>query len=488
MSLKSLAATLFLAAAVSAYDNGSPHARLPTMGWSSWIALGPAGSAPIFDFCDYDSVKNSIDAFVELGFPDHGYYHVHLDDCWAGGRNSTGYLYAELDHFPGGTLKPLIDYAHSFNLSFGLYTCAGNFTCVGGRPGSRDHWQQDADVWAEWGVDWVKMDWCNTDGMEPPTAYGNMSVALNNTGRHMAFNMCEWGLDSPWVWGDAVAQSWRMAGDHTGVWSSTKSTIAASAAIPASNSGQPYGWNDMDMLETGCYEQCAHANGRQPNMTAIEYMTEFSMWAISASPLLFTSPIMNCTSAPSPVCNVTLVDQLSIAACTYGTSFGCGSDNNTMWTNDGCRGDFICNGLNVTCDVDGNGEHICPCESSSNVTCTPWISDLQKQILFNDEVIAINQDVTPQGRPINGNDLSIWARVLSDGSIAVAFYNQDDTPANINVDFSALPYVNWSSSTTVSVRDLWAHSDLGSFTGSYPQTGSVNVLPHQTHLVRMTKQ
>jgi hypothetical protein len=41
-------------------------------------------------------------------------------------------------------------------LSFGLYTCSGLLTCVGGRPGSFGHWQQDADVFAEWGVDWVK--------------------------------------------------------------------------------------------------------------------------------------------------------------------------------------------------------------------------------------------------------------------------------------------------------------------------------------------
>ena len=61
-------------------------------------------------------------------------------------------------------------------------------------------------------------------------------------GYPVAFNMCEWGVDSPWTWGDAVAQTWRMAGDHTGVWSSTKSTIAASAAIPAQYSGRPYGW------------------------------------------------------------------------------------------------------------------------------------------------------------------------------------------------------------------------------------------------------
>jgi alpha-galactosidase len=61
-------------------------------------------------------------------------------------------------------MKPVVDYVHSKNLSFGLYTCGGTFTCVGGRPGSKDHWKQDADVFAEWGVDWVKMDWCNTQG------------------------------------------------------------------------------------------------------------------------------------------------------------------------------------------------------------------------------------------------------------------------------------------------------------------------------------
>ena len=101
-----------------------------------------------------------------------------------------------------------------------------------------------------------------------------MSVALNATGRPIAFNMrvpqrpcarklarrthspppqacapsftaanrCEWGDENPWEWGNNVAQSWRMAGDHTGNWDSTKSVIRASAAIPAANSGHPYGW------------------------------------------------------------------------------------------------------------------------------------------------------------------------------------------------------------------------------------------------------
>ena len=103
-------------------------------------------------------------------------------------------------------------------------------------------------MFAEWGVDWVKQDFCNVPSEfknNPQPLYANMSAALNATGRPIAFSMCEWGVANPWTWGDAIAQSWREAGDHTGVWSSTKSVIQSSAAIPAEFSGRPYGWNDM---------------------------------------------------------------------------------------------------------------------------------------------------------------------------------------------------------------------------------------------------
>ena len=265
------------------------------------------------------------------------------------------------------------------------------------------------------------MDWCNSQGEDIQTTYASMSKALNESGRAIHFNMCEWGKENPWEWGDKVAQSWRMSGDHTGVWSSTKAQIASTAAIPPSGSGRPFGWNDMDMLETGNYDQAAHANNRESNMTAEEYMTEFSMWAIAASPLTVTTPIMNCSQgrrhqnvpngglrfipqpdlrAPDETCNVTLTKQVCIrvcacvvergvpiiccsdskkssgrrvlfgkpvvmcfdfdtivlfglsqtshAACTLGVSFGCNETEKSMWTNNGCRGLFGCDGYATT--------------------------------------------------------------------------------------------------------------------------------------------
>ena len=52
----------------------------------------------------------------------------------------------------------------------------------------------------------------------------------------------QWGKDNPWEWGPDCAQSWRMSGDHTPVWTSTKQQIQLSAKIPAEYSGKPYGW------------------------------------------------------------------------------------------------------------------------------------------------------------------------------------------------------------------------------------------------------
>ena len=243
LSVALLAVLLAVAPPACAYDNGAPHSRLPTLGWSSWVALGPGSEHPIFDYCDEASVMAAADAMIETGLYDAGYTSFHLDDCWASYRNASGYVFPEKDHFPNG-MKKVVDYAHSKGLSFGLYTCGGTETCVGRRPGSKGYWKEDALQYAAWGVDWVKMDWCNSAPQDPKNTYPIMAAALNATGRPIHFNMCEWGKENPWEWGFDCAQSWRMSGDHTGTWSSTKNQIASSAAIPAEYTGKPWGWNE----------------------------------------------------------------------------------------------------------------------------------------------------------------------------------------------------------------------------------------------------
>ena len=92
-------------AAVRAYPNGAPDTRLPSLGWSSWTALGPGANHAQFDFCDEFSVRAAVDAFIEVGLYEAGYRTIHLDDCWAnpGGRNSSGFLFPEVRRENGET-------------------------------------------------------------------------------------------------------------------------------------------------------------------------------------------------------------------------------------------------------------------------------------------------------------------------------------------------------------------------------------------------
>ena len=87
--------------------------------------------------------------------------------------------------------------------------------------------------------------------------------------------------------------------------------------------------------------------------------------------------------------------------------------------------------------------------------------------------------------PVHDGDISVWARMLSDGSAAVALYNENDVPAQLAVKFADL---GWPSGTKAAVRELWAHADLGVFTDAYPATGAVTVAPHESRMLRLTKQ
>ena len=130
----------------------------------------------------------------------------------------------------------------SQNLTFGLYTSAGKTVCVGGRVGSQGHWTEDAATFAEWGVDWVKMDWCG-GASDVKGSYAKMGRALNESGRHIALNMCRGDL-RPWSWINAFAQSWRVTEDHSGKWSQPahgiKQGIATALTIPREATGRPY--------------------------------------------------------------------------------------------------------------------------------------------------------------------------------------------------------------------------------------------------------
>jgi alpha-galactosidase len=216
---------------------------------------------------------------VRTGMKDAGYQYVVIDDCWQVSRDKDGNIMVDSERFPGG-IKPLADYVHSLGLKFGIYSDAGTRTCQG-RPGSRDHELQDARQYAAWGVDYLKYDWCNTENQNPRTSYALMRDALAHAGRPIVFSICEWGTSQPWLWAGSVGNLWRTTGDIADRWEGRGEQYGLGvmniADLEAGLEGYagPGHWNDPDMLEVG--------NG---GMTATEYRSHFSLWAILAAPLM----------------------------------------------------------------------------------------------------------------------------------------------------------------------------------------------------------
>jgi len=340
-------------------------AATPPMGWNSWNHFEGKVSDAV--------VREIADTMASNGMRDAGYVYINIDDTWEGKRDEAGNIRPN-NKFPD--LKALADYVHSKGMKLGIYSSPGPKTC-GGYEGSYGHEEQDARTYAQWGIDYLKYDWCSAGRIYRNTdlqaVYQKMGDALHATGRPIVYSLCEYGMDDPWKWGPSVgANLWRTTGDITDHWSALDYTgFAQSDLAPFAAPGH---WNDPDMLEVG--------NG---GMTDDEYRTHMSLWALLAAPLL------------------------------------AGNDVRTM-------------------------------------------SAATREILLNREVIAIDQD--PAGhqakRISKQGDVEVWARPLSDGSLAVGLFNRGPADADVTVRWSDL-----GVSKTSDVRDLWTHTTIEGVRDSY---------------------
>jgi alpha-galactosidase len=237
----------------------------PPMGWNSWNKFG----------CRIDEqlIHQTADAMVSSGMRTAGYQYVNIDDCWmAKERDAQGNLQADPVRFSHG-IKALADYVHTQGLKLGIYSSAGTLTCQG-LPASLDHEVADAKKFAEWGVDYLKYDNCNSQKRPAIERYTAMGNALKATGRPMIFSLCEWGENKSWEWGKSVGgMLWRTTGDIEDSWKSMLNNL--DQQVPLVKYSGPRGWNDPDMLEVG--------NG---HMTFTEYVAHFSLWALLNAPLI----------------------------------------------------------------------------------------------------------------------------------------------------------------------------------------------------------
>jgi alpha-galactosidase len=270
---------LLLVGAASALSVPAQTAALaptPPMGWSTWNRYQHDISDAL--------VRAQADAMVASGMRDAGYVYINIDGGWQGYRDAAGVLHAN-SAFPD--MKALGDYIHSKGLKFGLYSGPGPASCAGAAA-SYGFEEQDAKLFASWGVDFLKYDLCSfrtimkqqaggdvdkSDAMMK-AAYEKMGRALAATGRPILFSLCQYGWGEVWQWGaQAGGSMWRTSGDISDSYASMSLNGFGEAGL-ASFAG-PGRWNDPDFLEVG--------NG---GMSPDEERTHFSLWAMLAAPLI----------------------------------------------------------------------------------------------------------------------------------------------------------------------------------------------------------
>jgi alpha-galactosidase len=394
----------------------TPPALTPPMGWNSWNSGMPLTEA---------NVKATIDSMVSSGMRDAGYRYVNLDAGWAAPtRDVDGNLRADPDKFPDG-IAAIARYAHDRGLFFGLYASPFNEICgQDPRVGSADHETVDAHMFALWGVDYLKYDWCRYDDNhdEQVKYFTAMRDALRANGRHIIYSInpnssADPSAGSRYDWSgisDLTRNSIDLIpewGDNT-LWEQGLAGVSLqfAAAIPVAARSRPGYWNDPDMMVVGIpwgvfvaghptmlfslslpdtvtlsevstapvpQQIVNRVADQRPNLTDVEQRSQFSLWAMLAAPLI------------------------------------AGNDLRTM-------------------------------------------SDQTRTILTNRDVIAVDQDaLVLQGTPLR-SDPRVIVKRLADGSVAVALYNSAGPPITINTTAKA---VGLPPASCYTVRDLWAHTE-----------------------------
>jgi alpha-galactosidase len=265
---------LWFGSVLSGLAQGEGLARTPPMGWNSWNHFECKVTEA--------DVRSAADAIAANGMKAAGYTYVNIDDCWQGKRDEKGVLHPN-QKFPD--MKALADYVHSKGLKIGIYSSPGPKTCAG-FEGSFGHEEQDARMYGEWGMDYLKYDYCSFQGDVGAqiAAYRKMHDALQKAGRPIVFSLCQYGMDRVWSWAPGVGGNlWRTTDDIS-------DDYARMAYLGFGQEGLdrfagPGHWNDPDMLEIG--------NGK---MNHDEYLTHMSLWCILAAPLLAGNDLSKMTA------------------------------------------------------------------------------------------------------------------------------------------------------------------------------------------------
>ena len=305
-------------------------APTPPMGWNSWDCFGPTVTE--------EEVKANAD-YMAAHLKQFGWEYVVVDIRWyvsndkAHGYNEKdpqynidefGRFLPAVNRFPsaagGKGFKPLADYLHSKGLKFGIHIMRGvpviavkqnlpikgtkvtakdiysekdqcrwlhdMYTIVPGREGSQEYYNSIFELYASWGLDFVKVD-----DLSSPIYFKEevemIRKAIDRTGRKILLSTSPG--ETPIEQAAHVQQNanmWRTVGDFWDSWEQLKEHFEV---FDRWNKWRGYGaYPDGDMLPLGRIGiRAERGNPRMTNFTKDEQYTLMTLWSIFKSPLMF---------------------------------------------------------------------------------------------------------------------------------------------------------------------------------------------------------
>lgn len=292
----------------------------PPMGWNSWYSYSEA--------VGQEHILKTARLMVETGLVDHGWTYVNIDDCWQGVRGGKEKAILPNEKFTD--MKAMCDEIHRLGLKAGLYSSPWMGTYAGFIGGSApnaegdysslalpeekrlqkhqiygrwpgyegrgagkvgEHWffDKDARQWAEWGFDYVKVDWLPND---VPTTQ-RIAKDLLSCGRDIVLSISNAAPYENMEGLSKYSNAWRTTGDIHDSWGSVSGIGFAQEKWQKYTS--PGHWNDPDMLQVGRIGTPNQANTtfRPTRLTPDEQFMQVSLWSLLSAPLLISSDLEN---------------------------------------------------------------------------------------------------------------------------------------------------------------------------------------------------
>jgi len=401
----------------------------PPMGWNSWNYFHRS--------IDDAKVRAAADAMAASGLIDHGWTYVNIDDCWQGTRDADGRIRGN-EKFPD--MKALADYVHGKGLKFGIYSSPGPRTCAG-FEGSYGHEEQDAKTYADWGVDYVKYDWCSYGQVAPKETeerYAKLLPEFAAELKGLAAKRAELGGGRgprrrqlpPEQQEQLRAIERRLQEIHSKLDEAKRKQI------------------ELEVLQEP-YRQFHAAldkSGRDIVFSLCQYgMGDVWKWGPQVGG--------NCWRTTGDI----------RAAWDSIARIGFAQDGLEQWAGPGHWNDpdmlEVGNGRLTPDEMYSHFSLWCLLSAPLLIGCDmSRMNELTTSIFSNDEVIAVDQDALGrQGKRVaRDGDCEVWSKPMADGSVAVGLFNRGAAAQKCGVNWSDLGIDGKRS-----VRDLWRQKDLG---------------------------